>query len=105
MIPKDCTEDELYKELDKNLNAKVGKWALAIIGTIVAATVSATLYVAGLDGRIRSLESWRTERQKPIDDYYSFKETLAATLADIKATQRTNTENIEKILNKLDGMK
>lgn len=97
--------EQTLQELERRIYAAIGKALIGIFLSVITITGIVVKTWNASDNRISALESWRVEREKPIEDYYKFKEELASTLADIKANQRTNTANIEKILNKLDAIK
>lgn len=77
-------------ELKTEILAAVGKWAIAIIGSILAATIFALSQWYAVMSRVDRLETWKSERTKPIEDYY--------------AEQRLNGERMARIESKLDTL-
>lgn len=96
--------DGVIEALEDRFLARFGRW----IWLNVAVAVTFLLMGAGqwyaIQGRITSLETWKTERVKPIEDYYRDREEAALwrgqTTQEIKAMK----ESIDAINFKL-GMR
>ena len=82
-------------ELEQRIYARIGKWALTIIGSCIAIAIMASSNWFAVTGRIEKLETWKSERVRPIEDYYTDKEEQADRLARIES-------RIEEILRMLD---
>lgn len=72
-------------ELEQRILARVGKWALTIMGTCVALAIGASTQWFGLLARVDRLEVWREERNQPIEQYYKDREINSERLAKIEA--------------------
>jgi len=77
--------EHTLSELEQRIYARIGKWALAIIGSCIAIAVVASSNWFALTGRIDKLETWRSERTQPIEDYYTDREISAERFAKIEA--------------------
>jgi tetrahydromethanopterin S-methyltransferase subunit G len=85
-------------ELEQRIMARLGRYAWAIIGTVIAITLGAATQWYGLTGRVYSLEVWKADRAKPIESYYTDREVNAERLAKIE----TKLEEIYRLLQQRD---
>lgn len=97
--------EQTLVELQERLYAKIGRWVVGFIASAIFVSATAAIAWNTSNNRIEKLEAWKSQNEKPTEEYYKFKEELAATLADIRANQRINSASIEKILNRLDRLK
>lgn len=72
-------------ELEQRIMARIGKWALAIIGTVIAIVLMASSHWFALHARVDRIEIWKAERVKPIEEYYKDQQITAERLARIEA--------------------
>lgn len=74
-------------ELEQRILARIGRWALTIIGTCVVLAVGAATQWFGVIGRIDRLEVWKAERAVGVEEYQEFREDIAARMARLEAGQ------------------
>lgn len=86
----------LVYEIEQRFMAKLAKWALAHIVAFVGLTATAVGGYYQAVARVDALERWRSERVKPIEDYYKQQEALANWMGSVDA----KLENIQKQLDK-----
>lgn len=72
-------------ELEQRIMARIGKWALTIIGSCVAIAIVASSNWFEVLGRVDRLETWKTERTQPIEAYYETQQLNAERFAKIEA--------------------
>ena len=95
---------DTLSELEERVQARIGRWALAIIGTVIALAVGASSQWFSLQARMDRIEVWKAERTKPIEDYYAFKEEIAARLARLEEGQKTNAARLEAIQSAINAL-
>ena len=79
---------DLFTRLKQEVMAAVGRWVIGIIASWTILTGAALTKWNVQDVRIERLETWKTERMQPIEDYYE--------------NQRINGERFAKIEARLD---
>ena len=89
-----AAEQRQLEELEQRIQARIGRWALAILGTTVLLAVGAASNWYGALGRISAIETWKTERTKPIEDYYNYQSKLEGRLSRIEENQANFSNQI-----------
>ena len=84
--------------LEQRVLARVGKWSLAILAGFASLLLSIAALYYGLDGRIGRLETWKTERSVPIEDYYKHREMLEGRLSTLEAQSKEIAEGQREII-------
>lgn len=82
-------------ELKLEILAAIGKWAIAIITSIIGVTIVAMSQWGAMVGRIEKLETWKAERTQPIEKYYEDQRTNGERMARIEAKLDALTEKIK----------
>jgi hypothetical protein len=72
---------------EQAINARVGKWAIAILGTVVGGVVIGLSAWYGVLNRVEKLETWKNERVIGIDQYNEFRRELEGRLGRIEGQQ------------------
>lgn len=95
MSTSDITSIEhTLSELEMRIQARIGKWALAIIGSCIGLALMAASQWFPTIGRIEKLETWKTERAVGIDEYSEFRRVLEGRLTRLEGT----TDEILRLL-------
>lgn len=84
-------------ELEQRIQARIGKWALAILGTAFAFGVMGAANWFGIVNRVERLETWKTERAKPIEEYYETQRIMEGRLSRMETLQLEMKEQLADI--------
>lgn len=82
-------------ELKLEILAAIGKWAIAIITSIIGVTIVAMSQWGAMVTRIEKLETWKSERTQPIEKYYEDQRINGERMARIEAKLDALTEKIK----------
>lgn len=82
-----ATIEQTLTELEARIYARLGRWALAILGTTIALALGAATQWFGLLGRVDRLEIWKSERAVDVEQYHEFREQLERRLTRLEAGQ------------------
>lgn len=97
MAPKD--EKDFLSEF-RGIKTSVIRWVWVLIsGAFILGTMQANLM-----WRIYNLEVWKSERTKPIEDYYRDQRILENRLSILETNSTANYQNIKEIKDDLKGV-
>ena len=77
--------EHTLSELEQRIMARIGRWAVAIIGSCIVIAITASANWFGLIDRVSNLETWKAGHGPPIEDYYEDRQTTSERLAKIEA--------------------
>jgi len=85
------------------------KAAWGAVAVLVALGFGAGVWATKLDARVEKIETWKSERIAPIEDYYKFREEIAAELAGLKKSiaglQETAERNEDRLIRLIEKVK
>ena len=89
--------DALLLAGEQRILARIGRWVLAILGTAVLFGVMGAANWFGIVGRLERLETWKTERAKPIEEYYETQRIMEGRLSRMETLQLEMKEQLADI--------
>ncbi len=81
----DTKAAHLFEDMRSRLQVWAAKVAVGSVATIIVAAASLIGYANGISNRLSAVETWKSERVRPIEDYYKDREQNAERLAKIEA--------------------
>lgn len=89
--------ENLLTEIERRMLATIGKYAVASLVSILALTITAAGAWFGQAARIGALETWKTDRAKPIEDYYEQQKADAEQRGRIEQTLKDLKEQLQDV--------
>jgi chaperonin cofactor prefoldin len=91
-------------ELEERIQARLGRWAMAIMGTCIVLAVGASSQWFNLISRVDRLESERSDRDKVIDDFSMWREDIVDRFARLEEGQKQTSQKLEAIQSAINAM-
>lgn len=96
--------DDIIEALEDRFLARFGRWIWLNVAVAVTFLLTGAGQWYSLQSRISSLETWKTERVRPIEDYYKDREESALWRGQITQEIKGMKESIDAIAFKM-GMR
>lgn len=100
-------EDQTQKtltELEERIQARIGRWAMAIMGTCIVLAVGASGQWFALQARVDRLEAERADRAKTIDEFSTWREEIVDRFARLEEGQKATAAKLEAIQSTLNAI-
>lgn len=89
--------EEVITRFEHRVHARMGKWAVAILGTAVALAAAGAMAWSSLTNRVTNIEEWRLSEQTEGSGYQSFRDEVRDRLARLEEQQKGNSARLEQI--------